>query len=374
MQSMVNRGVDVLSADARLDRLRLGRSAVRTPARASLLNLFNETLQILSANSVSILWLAFFGLGGAGLVGAIINIFMLPVASGRGGFYRYFGNALNPQLVAQAGAGAITFILARGAITWIALHSNDATRPGLRAALRAALNRWPELLTQSLLYGIVITIGAAGVALLLGNLRIDAANFGRFTVGFSGMMRSIGVQSVGSVAPDPGPPFTQLLSYLRTLWSRELYFATLDEVPAARALWPMVAAGVLGAALIVIGETLLRLRTVVAMRDDGDGAYAGLRDSIRIGIRHFGYLTGRVWVLRLAAVLLGILFVILPTAYVQSMLIPFVTRAAGTYTVYPISQILVSLGSAAVNALFGAFAIVYDTRLYAALAGTGREL
>jgi hypothetical protein len=62
-----------------------------------------------------------------------------------------------------------------------------------------------------------------------------------------------------------------------------------------------------------------------------------------------------------------VLFTTVPMTFVQSVFVPAFARQVGSFWPYPGSNILFMLGAALVGTVLLAFAIVYDTRLYAAL-------
>lgn len=357
-----------------------GRSAIGAAAatHAGLPGLWRESLQILSAHSAPILILACFGLTGATLLGAVITTLLLPGAFGRNGRFAFPANipgAINPQLIVQAVVGTFAYILARGAITWIALHASDERRPTVRDALRAALKRWPELLAQSLVYGIIITLGVAWLTLLLRDLHLDITNIGRVTPGLGDMSRAAAIRSLGVFVPDPGSPFSELFTYVRNTLNRTAYYswyADREVLPMAEVEMWLIGLG--GVVLIVLTETLLRLRTVFVMRESaGSVSYAGLVDSVRAGVHNFGYITLNTWLLRIAMVVIAVVFTVVPTTFAQSIIVPFVARLTSTFWPYPLSSALFALGAALVGMVPAAFAMVFDTRILATLPRPARE-
>jgi hypothetical protein len=203
---------------------------------------------------------------------------------------------------------------------------------------------------------------------LLRDLRIDVTNIGRVNADLNDMVRAIAIRTLGSVIPDPGSPFSELHAYVRYNLSRSAYYSWyLYRNVTSSADVPMWLIGVSGLALAVIAETLLRMRTVMVMRDEGPGPLAGLRDSARTGWRYFGFVATHVWLLRLIMLLVGVLFTTVPMTFVQSVFVPAFARQVGSFWPYPGSNILFMLGAALVGTVLLAFAIVYDTRLYAAL-------
>jgi len=120
--------------------------------------LWHQTLHIVSAHSAPILAYALFGLIGSNLAGVLFSLTLLANGYGITGSYVSYTSILYPQLLIQGTLGAFTFSFARGAITWIALNHSAPRRPGIRDTFAATARRWPALLAQSLLYGVLITL------------------------------------------------------------------------------------------------------------------------------------------------------------------------------------------------------------------------
>jgi hypothetical protein len=239
----------------------------------------------------------------------------------------------------------------------------------VRTALRAALKHWPELLAQSLVYSIIITLGMAQLTLLLRDLHLDVTNIGRVTMGLADMSRAVGIRALGGFVPDPGSPFFELFAFVRSTLSRTAYYywyADRSRIPTTD--WWMWAIGLAGAGLILVTETLFRLRTVLIMHDQAPPkGYAGLVDSVRAGWRNFGYITLNIWLLRLVLVVIVVAFTVVPTTFAQSVIVPAAARLTSTFWLYPLSSSLFTLGSALVGIVPAAFALIFDTRLMAQL-------
>ena len=377
MQDTVTGGVDSFGQTSGLGTVRLRRTLAGQAWQAGRVRttaLWGETLQILSAHSAPILFYTVFGLAGASIVGALAGGLVLPIINARLARFATLNGIGESQLLVQSIAGLFLFIFARGAITWIAMHGADQRTPKVGEAFRATLKRWPALLAQSLVYGALISLGVTGITFMLREMRLDATNVGRFTTGIGDMMRIAGARALATVMPDPGSPFSEGLNYLRGAVNRPVattfliatYSRDFTFIPysAAPVLWPI---GLGCAIVVVITETLLQLRTVMAMRADGPGSVAGLTDSLRAGIKHFGTITCQVWMVRLVTVLAGALFVIFPLVFVQTFFLPLYARQIGGYWLYSASSMVLAVGSALISALWTTFAIVFDTRLFAAI-------
>jgi hypothetical protein len=355
--------LDRLSTDAPVD--------IQAPTLTAALVLWRQSLHIMSVQFGPILAYSFFGLVGANIAGAIIATIVLTNAYIIIGGYTSYTNILYPQLIAQALAGVFTYTFARGAITWLALQSTsspDAARSGWRAAFRATLSRWPSLIVSALVYGISITLCTAGLTLLLRDLRIDVTNIGRVNRDVDDITRAVFIRALGGIAPDPGAPFTELYAYVRYTLSRSAYYAWyLYRYTTGTAPLLMWLLGLSSLAAMIVVETLLRLRTVMVMRAEGPGPFAGLADCVRTGWRRFWFIAAQVWLLRLLMLAVGVLFIILPMTFVQSVFVPMFAQGIGSFWPYPGSNIALGLGSGLVGMLLIAFSIVFDTRLYVAL-------
>jgi hypothetical protein len=365
MQEVATRATELFPPASVLERTE------RQAVQAGDAGLWRESLHVMGASFGPILFYAFFGLIGANLVGLVVGTLLLADVYGQTGSFFTYSNMQYPQLAVQGMVGVFTFIFARGAITRIALY-----REGIRKAYDATVTRWPALLGQSLLYGALITLGLVGVILLLRELRIDVSNVGRVSIYPNDMTRTVAIRALGSVLPDAGSPFSELLNYFRNgvPGARQTYtslYSRFDAPSVSPALWLVGAGGVL---LVIVTETLFRLRSVMVMRKAGPGVLAGLLDSARTGWAHFGYITTNVWVLRLSLMSISVIFTIVPTTFVQGWVVPFVARQYGGFWVYASSSLLFSFSGALTGMLLMAFALVFDTRLYLALDDRQRDV
>ncbi|HQV28596.1 MAG TPA: hypothetical protein PLG23_07120 [Thermoflexales bacterium] len=321
-------------------------------------------------------WLTIFGLGGAGLVGATVNyVLTIDINTRTGSYIGASANNTITQLIVQAALGATLFIIARAAILWLALQP-AGTRPTLRDALRASVKAYPSHLVVALVYGALLTVAAMALTLFLREVRLDLSNIGRLTNDPAQIARAAVSRAIGALIPDPGPPFTELHTYVRYMlrrsggtyssWS-ELgrNFETLDA-----GFW-LAALG--GSALVVVLEGLLRFRFVATLGGSARGALRGLADVARWSAKRFWLITARVWAFRGLVLGLTIVFVTVPVAIAQGLAVPTVAGAVpGALLPFPTSTFLFALGAAPVAALLAAFGLIYDARLWLALRESSR--
>jgi hypothetical protein len=330
--------------------------------------LWRETLHVLGSHSAPILFYAVGGILGASILGALLGSALLVRAYMWTEAYTPYINILIPQLLIQAAAGVFLASFAQGAITWIALRAGAGQPADVPGAFHATLARWPALLASSLLYGVVIALGTAGLLLLLRELRLDASNIGRVNPDLVDINRAVLIRGGGLLMPDPGEPFTELFSYLRYNLSRSSYYAWYfyrNTLGSADAEWWLLGLG--SAALLVAAETLLRLRSVSIMQAEPARGLRAVLDGIRANRRHFWFVLGQVWLLRAATTLVTLLFIVLPTTLVQGYFVPAYARLANSFWPYSASNAVFAFTSAAAGMLLIVFGVVYDTRLYAHL-------
>jgi len=345
-----------------------GRSAHAAPSFRALVS---ETLHVAASRSGPLFWLTIFGLGGAGLIGATVNYALTIDINTRTG--TYIGASANntiTQLLVQGVIGATLFMLARAAIIWLALQPGSA-RPTLRDALRAGLKAYPSHLVAALVYGALLTVAAVALTLVLREVRLDQSNIGRLSNDPAQIARAAVSRAIGALVPDPGPPFTDLHTYVRYMlrrsggtyasWS-ELgrNFETLDA-----GYW-LAALG--GSSLVVVVEGLLRFRYVATLSRGARSVLRGLGETIRWSAPRFWLISARVWAFRGLMLLLTIVFITVPVAVAQGLAVPAVAGVVpGSLLPFPTSTFLFALGAAPVGALLTAFGLIYDARLWLAL-------
>ncbi len=333
--------------------------------------LISETLHVAAARSGPLFWLTFIGLGGAGLIGAAVNYALtIDINTRTGSYIGASANNTITQLIVQAALGATLYMFARAAIVWMALQPTSS-HPPLRDALRSGLKAYPSHLITALVYGALLTVAVIALTLFLREIRLDQSNIGRLTNDPAQIARAAVSRAFSALIPDPGPPFTDLHTYVRYMlrraggtsasWS-ELgrNFETLDV-----GFW-LAALG--GSSLVVILEGLLRFRYIATLEDGPRHALRRLRDLARWSAPHFWLITARVWAFRGLVLLLTVVFVIVPVAVAQGLAVPTVAgNVPGELLPFPTSTFLFALGAAPVGALLAAFGLIYDARLWVAL-------
>jgi hypothetical protein len=267
----------------------------------------------------------------------------------------------------QGALGVFLFLIGRGAIAWIALNSESQARVGVRAALRAALSQWKPLLVSSLIYGLLITVGVAGLTLLLREMRLDVSNFRWIRSDPNSIMSTAIVRSISLLPPDPGSPFSELYAGMRYTLSRSSssYYSWSSYQFAMRHLaTEIVLIGVAGMFLMFVTETLLCMRTAVVMRAQNGYAFGWLRDTLRLSVANFWQVAALRWTLRLLLVAITVAALTLPKTLHQSLLVAALVQQLKSYWPYPVNQALYGVSTALVGAMFVAFSVVYETRMF----------
>ena len=333
--------------------------------------LWRASMHTLGAHSAPILACALLGLVGAQLLGALANALMtFDVYFRSSGVYIANTSTFFVQLLIQAGLGTFAAALARGAISWMALqHANGQSVP-LSAALSRSAARWPVLLVGTLVYGTLATLGIAGLTLFLRELRLDLTNVGRVVIDIDGITRVLSIRMVNGFVPDPGSPFSEIVSYARYALRRSgannywlfTYRQNLDDVSLR--LWLIAISSL---APLIAGSTLMRLRAAAIMSAAQPNQLAALYEGMRLGVQHFGYIFRHGLLLWLASSALNALFVAAPQVLSQFLLVPALARSTNNLWPYPVSTLLFALAASLVSMVLMAFAAVYDAHLYRSL-------
>jgi hypothetical protein len=343
----------------------------RAGRRASVAELWGETIRVMAAHSLPILACALAGFAGPGMLGVLVNAALtLDVYVRTGGITSSYASTFYTQLLVQSALGLFTAALARGAITWIALHGRDGRPASLREALRGSYARWPMLLFSSILYGGLITLGVAGLTLLLRQLRLDVTNIGRVGIDYDGVSRVVGVRVLNGLIPDAGAPFDDLIAYARYLLRRSstsyywlyAFRAGLGDVPLR--VWLI---GLGGLALMGGAGVLLRLRTAAILAGHKADQWAALGEGVRLGAGNWQHIAMHVWVVWIAGTLTNALFVIVPVALAEYLLVPRLVGEINRLWPYPVSALLFAVATGLVGLVLMAFSAVYDARLYLSL-------
>ncbi|MCW1969917.1 MAG: hypothetical protein KIH69_017525 [Anaerolineae bacterium] len=353
--------------------------------RVSIRELLGETLAIFLAHAGPILWAAFLGFALCVVAGTI---------SGAVLSYAYYNNTNTSTLnlnnfrnvslttwVVQGGIGMFLMGLARGAIAWIATQNEEMQRITLFEATLAALRRWHMILFSGLIYSVLITLGTLGLMFLLRELRLDESNIGQ-TRNVSDpalLFRGFYVRVLNFVFPAPDSPFREIIAYVRWLVrqtpnSIPIFNASAPAATISPTTW---AVGIGCGVGMILFDLLLRLRVVAAMNAQSLHMWAGLGESIRLAIRHFGQLFWHFAVLRILTTLAWAMFFILPTIISQATLFPFLFSRVNSFWIYTAGSNLMIAAGAFIAMIFTAFTLVYEGRFYlrlkAASVGAGKH-
>jgi hypothetical protein len=365
MQKIIDSTVapDLLTANRLAGRPGYSATPISVPA------LWREALTTFSARSGPILLAAFLGYALATLLGVLLNgLITVDLYSRTGTILSSYGLSRSVPLLVQAVLGMFAGIAARGAITWLAL-----ARPGQHGAVRAIWVRLPELLPVLLLTGGIIFVGSLGVTSLLRELRLDLSEVSEFSLGLQSMGRSILLRILNSIIPDPGPPFTQVLDFMRSETTRvatSLVYAgglsyyrvkTIEEIPL-----PLLVGG--GSLFLLIGGDALFRFVPAALMQAGSNPLLGVVKALRLAGRHFGLVLMHIWVVRLVVFSVSAVFMIAPLVLVQSIGVPILIRSTGSAWILLAALMVASVSLALVGMVFTAFVTVYDACLYRQLA------
>lgn len=348
--------------------------ATQRPARTnapSLVRTLQETLSVIAHHPIPILISAVLCFAGAGVIGALVySALVLEVFFRTGSYFASTPSIFHLQLQLQAAIGAVTYLLGRGAITWIAQNADAGGPISARGALRAALDRWPALLISGLIYGALITLAIVGTTWLLRELRLDISNYRWLRSDANSIMNMVAVRVLGLLSPDPGAPFTELYAGTRYGLSRQTssYYGWSSYALAARNMPPHVLlAGVAGVILMFVTETLLCMRTAAIMRAPRAPALAWLGDVLRVSWDHFWTVAAWRWGVRLAIVVLYAGCLTLPAVLHQSLVVPALVREVRSYWPYPVNTTLYNIGAALAGAMTVTFGLIFEARMYLAL-------
>lgn len=340
---------------------------------AGVIDLWRAAGRTLAARSAPILLCAVLGLASAPILGASLNAALtFEVYFRTNGIYPSYSTNFYAQLMLQAALGTFAISLARGAITWIALTHARGNPAPLREALRRSASRLPLLLLSAMLYGVLVTLGIAGLTLLLRQLRVDITSVGRVVNDFEGMLRAVLVRVINGYLPDPGAPFTELVSYARFVMRRAsssyywLFAYRYTQVDIPLQIWLISAAS---AVPFISAGLLLRLRVPTIMDAAQPNQLADLYAGIRLSVHKAGYLLGHGAALWLITSTLNVLFVIIPLAVSQYALVPAAASQTQTLFPYPASTLLFAVGTALIGATVIAFIAVYEAHLYRQVKG-----
>lgn len=263
----------------------------------------------------------------------------------------------------------IHVFLGRGAITWIVQRANAGEPVSARAALNAAFCKWKPLLASCLLYGVVVTIGMAGLTIFLRDARLDVSNYRWVRNDVSSVINMALIRSISNVPPDPGSPFTDLYSATRFQLSLQVatYSGAYYKIPSRGMPPQIIAAGVFGVLVLAVAEVLLCLRSAVIMRAADDEARGWLRATVSLAATRFGHIAIWRWVTRIGLAFLMAAFLTLPIALHQGVLVSVLIREVRAYWPYALNSVLYSLAAAIIGMIAFAFNTAFEAQLHAVL-------
>jgi hypothetical protein len=349
--------------------------AMRAPAaqqaqRLRFTDVLHGTMATLARQPALLIGVALVCFGSGIIIGGLVYALMLWDAAVQG--TTYFSNtapAYYLQMQVQAVIGTFTFLAGRGMITWLALQDKPAT---LRAAAGATLRKWKPLLASTLIYGLIISIAMVGLVWLLREFRLDPSNYRWFRNSPQGILTLATVRSVAQVPPDPGSPFTELYATTRFNLSRNTFGYLTWSGSGFRPFYTgvdmtYVLAGVAGALLLVLAETLLCMRTAAAMMGNDTSVFGWVPRMLSPVRRHFWRVLLWRWSVRLALAGVAAACLVLPMALQQSVIASNVIREVRSYWPYLFHNVVQAAGTALIVSLSLAFSLVFEARLFSAL-------
>jgi hypothetical protein len=272
-------------------------------------------------------------------------------------------------LVAQSLFGWLLVAFARGAITHLALHAASFGQ-----ACRDAWACMPALLVGTLIYSALIGFGAVGVNFWLRDhdAALNLSHVGQKpeSVTLEGALRVTFIRGLNALIPDPGSPVAEFTPRLRHTGFRPPAQTSDDHqrLVAEKAAPSdesdeMQRIAVASLLALIVGDSLLRFRSVAAIQSAS--VLASLWRSVWRGVRHFIPITLHVWTLRLAVLLVNLVFIVYPVVVAQWLADPMPAWAGLPSSV--VSLPLIVLAIALIHSVAAAFGAVYDARLYRAL-------
>ncbi len=339
------------------------------PARVTVPMVWRDTLQAFSANSASILTGAVLGFAIAAVLAALAGAYVTLESYARTStiLITYGPSRIIPLLV-EGVIGLPAAAYARGVISWRILHPDQPIRT--RSVLRAVWPFWFTLLVSTLIISGLFFAGNAGLNAMLTEQGLDLADVGQLSATANGMVHSIILRTIGSLIPDPGAPFAQLLSYMRLESSRlgtslvyagglsYYYVKNIQEIPLS---W-LYGAG--GLALLLSVDVLHRFVVAAIILTPGPGSLRRVGAAIMLAVRHFGLVLAHIWLVRLVVFTVSTVFITAPIVLTQSILVPLLIRSTGAAWPYLVSTVILAISIAFVSMVLLAFGIVYDACLY----------
>lgn len=372
--------------------------------RVSIVAVWSDALSTFSAHSLAILPFALIGFAAPAILGSLLHTSAKLSEYGRThAVVTLYDKPSLTVLLVQASLGILTLTFARGAITWLALHDKRCCEDGrshgnFGEACRTTLVRYPALLVGLLLYSTLITVGVVMMSAFTQKLEFVPSKMAHVWAGshraFGDALRQLAWRGFNSLMPDLGSPFAEFIPNLSDAISKHTTRVIYHERSVDGSAWPIVVAEVTsetafvsagmevikphrnpltvvaGVALMVIAETLLRLRIVMAMTPPmppKPRRFEWLRplaDCTHFGPRYFGTITVHTWFVRLVIFALTLTLIELPVALMDHFLVPHVMRLGGSFEILPILRFLATASAALVNAILLALSVVYDAQLF----------
>jgi|GEM_PF-2222885 len=355
------------------------RPAHRNAEKLAFATLCQDALTIFVAHPLQLLVPGFLCLAGAAVLSNLLYAgLILDVYSRLNSYFAASTSVFYIQLQVQAVLGFFLIALGRGAVSWVALHAGERDKDGhslvtLRRAMSAAVRNWPALLLSSFVYGLLMSVTVAGLIYVLREMRLDQSNYRWLRPESSAISAAMIVRSINLLVPDPGSPFSELYSYLRTSLSRSttsVYFGSMSYPQTlGKFTLPL---GIMGAASLMgifLIETMLCFRHAEIMRQHKANAWSWLGRCVSLARRHFWQVASLRLLLRVIVFVLGVFCLTLPITLHQSLVVPVIVSQVQNYLPYAMSSAASNIGGALIGAVFIMFSLVFDARLNLALRG-----
>ena len=357
-----------------------GRVSRNATARPSFIATVQAAIHVVACHPLPVFACSVLLLAGAGVISSLMYVVLVGEAVAHTGWNTSTAsNVYNLQLLAQAAIGTFTLFMGRGAMTWIALQADlelpaglSVTPITLRAALRESLRRWQPLLVSSVFYGLLITLGTAGLSLLLRELRLDVSNARWLRGDLDSVLNWTLVRSINTLVPEPGAPFTEWIAATKYNLARTTstgyfgfdYYSRFSSHDVPVGMW-LLGAG--SALCLIVCDAVLSVRTAIvfAGSESSHSTLGWLADSAHLGKRHFRRLVLWRWVLRLGTMVVVTTTLVLLPALHQMTVMNEVRQAIGTgYWPYYMAQAGYGFVGALVGSLLLAFSIIFDARMF----------
>jgi hypothetical protein len=337
-------------------------------------HLLRETAHLFVTHPVPLLSVSLLGLAGAALISNLLyTVLILEVYHRIGSYFSSSMNIFYTQMIVQAVLGFVLMSFSRGAITWMALHAshdkaNDPTTSiTAKNAVRAALRNWKPLLLSSIIYGLLMSLAVAGITYTLREMRLDLSNYRWLRSEAGAITGAMTIRGIAVSVPDPGSPFTELYGYIRYSLSRStssVYYGWLSvRQTIGKASIPIALVLLGSGTLVLLIDTLLCFRHAEIMKQNNAGLISWFAHSGRLARAHFWRVATVRLGLRLMTYLFTLFCLTLPMTVQQGLLLPAVVSRMQNYLPYALNGAITGIVLAMANAVFIAFALVFDARL-----------